>query len=361
MVERFTTRSSTPADAPLLFTLFAEPKAEELAPLGLPAEQIQPLLEMQYRGRELTYAQAWPAATNTILCLADGSAVGRQLMERRAEGYHLIDIAVLAAYRNRGIGTWALRQIQHLAAFESVVFRLRVRRDNPALRLYERLGFLRIAGNDLSFEMEWQPPNFAAARPRAEETIALEDGLEVAREEALARIFGFLREIGLAVYLQPIPSGSFLPGIQMAGGGLRVDLDMLLYPGDLLHEAGHLATMTPERRSAEFPQSSDPAEEMAAIAWSYAAALHIGLPPEIVFHEHGYRGQAKALLQAYATGNCIGLPFLWWVGMTTQPLPGAPSIYPRMLRWLRETSPDAAADGSQNDSFELQQTMAGSH
>ena len=80
-----------------------------------------------------------------------------------------------------------------------------------------------------------------------------------------------------------------------------------LYPGDLLHEAGHLAVMTPERRTEEFPSSSDPAEEMAVLAWLYAVALHLGIPPEIVFHDNGYRDQAKALLDGFAAGNCIGM------------------------------------------------------
>ena len=34
-----------------------------------------------------------------------------------------------------------------------------------------------------------------------------------------------------------------------------------------------------------------------AIAWSYAAALEIGIPPEIVFHPDGYRGASESMLQ----------------------------------------------------------------
>jgi hypothetical protein len=77
---------------------------------------------------------------------------------------------------------------------------------------------------------------------------------------------------------------------------------------------------------------------MGALAWSYAAALHIGIDPRIVFHEHGYRGQSEQLLRGYASGRAVGLPYLWWIGMTTQPQPGKPSIYPRMLHWLRPDS-----------------------
>ncbi len=350
MAELFTTRMATAEDEPLLVRLFTEEKAREFAPLGWSREQLRPLLEMQYRARQVSYAQSYPAAVDTILCLEDGTPAGRCWMERQPRCYRVLDIAVLPEHRNRGIGGWALRRMQQTAALEQVPLRLSVTRSNPALRLYERLGFMRVSGDELSYEMEWQPPCPATtAPPEVRERIAAEHGVEVDRQEVLERIFSFLRGIGLSVRIAPVPSTSFLPGIQMVSGGLRVDPGALRYPGDLLHEAGHLAVMTPERRAEEFPGSTDPAEEMAAIAWSYAAALHIGIPPEVVFHPDGYRGQAASLLERYRSGDCVGLPILWWVGMTTQPLPGSPSIYPRMLRWLRETpakAPESEAEPS---------------
>ena len=339
-MDQLTWRRGAAADEPLLFALFAAGKAPEFAPLGLSAQQLQPLIEMQFRARQQAYAQTYPAAVDMILCLENGTPVGRHLVERQTNCYRCIDLAVLPQYRNRGIGIWAIRQIQQLSALESVSFRLCVARTNPALRLYERLGFIRVSGDELSYEMEWQPPRSAAsaAQIESQHRAALDGGTEVNRQDVLNRIFNFLREIGLEVHLGATPSTELLPGIQLVSGGLRVDLDALLYPGDLLHEAGHLAVMTPERRLAEFPSSNDPAEEMGAIAWSYAAGLHIGIASEIVFHEHGYRGQAKALMQSFTTGNCVGLPFLWWIGLTTQPLQGRPSIYPKMLQWLRTAS-----------------------
>lgn len=351
MDEVITTRTAAAADEEFLFRLFALQKAGEFAPLGWPAQQLQPLLEMQYRARQLSYAESFPEAVNTILCLADGTPVGRHLTARQKDFYRVVDIAVLPEYRGRGIGTWALNQMKQAAALESVPMRLSVTRTNPALRLYERLGFIRVSADDLSFEMEWHAPLREAASPRPQERMALENGGEAVREEVVARIADFLREIGLSVQFGPVPSTSFLPGIQTVSGGLRVDVDALLYPGDLLHEAGHLAVMTAERRWAEFPHTTEPAEEMAALAWSYAAARHIGLAPEIVFHEHGYRGQSKALVHDFSVGKCVGLPYLWWIGMTTQPVPGSPSIYPRMLHWLRQ-EPDAEHAGPQEYALE---------
>lgn len=348
MNESITTRMATAEDEEFLFSLFAAAKTADFAALGLDAEQLRPLLEMQYRARRFSYGKDFPAAVDMILCLEDGTAVGRHLVERQAKCYRTIDLAVLPEYRKRGVGTWALRRIHQVAALERVACRLSVLKSNPALRLYEELGYLRVSADELTYEMEWQPrrnaknaesePSAAAAVGKLEtapvKTHAAH-GVEFDREDVVKRILAFLREIGLDVHLGPVPSTSFLPGVQVVRNGLRVDVETLAYPGDLLHEAGHLALMTAEQRGAEFPQSSEPAEEIGALAWSYAAALHIGIAPEIVFHENGYRGQAASLLETFREGRLMGQPLLGWMGLTTPELPESPSIFPRMLRWVR--------------------------
>ena len=344
--EQLTWRRAEAADEPLLFRLFAVNKAAEFAPLGLAAQELDSLLLMQYRARQQSYAQSFPAAVDTILCRGDGAAVGRHLVERQPNCYRGVDLAVLPEHRNRGVGAWALRQIQQAAALEEIPFRLRVVKSNPALRLYERLSFLRAGSDELSFNMEWQPPTMRASRPKPEEKITLPDGAGADRQEVLHRIFGFFREIGLRVDLAPVPLSASVPGVQLVCGGLRVDVEALLYPGDLLHEAGRLAVMTPEGRQAEFPSSDDPAEKMAALSWSYAAVTHIGLPAEVVFHAHGYRGQGQTILRSFQSGHGVGTPLLGWMGLTTVQTPARQSIYPRMLRWLRETGANGVEENT---------------
>src|SRR5882672_552004 len=118
------------------------------------------------------------------------------------------------------------------------------------------------------------------------------------------RIVEFLRESGLAVRVAEIEGPTVLPGIKVVEGGLVVDPARLKYPGDLLHEAGHLAVMPPGRRAlANDDTGSDGGEEMAAIAWSYAAAVYIGLDPRVVFHEAGYRGDSRSLLENFGAGQ----------------------------------------------------------
>lgn len=148
----------------------------------------------------------------------------------------------------------------------------------------------------------------------------------------------FLEAIGLPVRFEAIPHPTFLPGIEMRSGGLTIDRCRLLYPGDLLHEAGHLALMDAARRAQTAGDAGpDGGEEMGAIAWSYAAALHIGLDPRVVFHEHGYKGASDHIASNFAEGRYLGVPMLQWKGLALETriarergLPG----YPQMLRWL---------------------------
>src|SRR5919202_4911006 len=98
---------------------------------------------------------------------------------------------------------------------------------------------------------------------------------------------------------------SFLPGLVLDRGGLLVDEARLLYPGDLLHEAGHVAVAPAWARpsmtgSIDVPGLDTSNLEWAAIPWSYAAALAIEIDPALVFHGGGYRGHSEGLLATFA-------------------------------------------------------------
>src|SRR5436190_15402423 len=133
---------------------------------------------------------------------------------------------------------------------------------------------------------------------------------------ATARIVAFLRDIGLEVQTGAIDGATVLPGITVDRGILIFDPAKLRFPGDLLHEAGHLAVKAPaERRQTSSDMNGDPAEEMMAIAWSYAAAVYHQFPPDVVFHREGYRGGAQSLIENFAAGRYLAVPMLQWLGM----------------------------------------------
>lgn len=165
--------------------------------------------------------------------------------------------------------------------------------------------------------------------------------------DVTGRMTEFLSTIGLPWRTGEVPAETFLPGITIEHGALVFDPDRLTYPGDLLHEAGHLAVMAPARRAqAHRSAGKRAAEEMMAIAWSYAAAIHLGLDPAVVFHAGGYRGGSPSLLENFAAGRYIGVPVLAWLGMTTETrrareLGVAP--YPVMLKWINDRPEETSA------------------
>src|SRR3954468_17417569 len=120
------------------------------------------------------------------------------------------------------------------------------------------------------------------------------------------KLAAFVRSIGIDVRAAELDEPTFLPGIEIRSGAILVDESRLTYPGDILHEAGHIAVMDPAVRHQ--PVTADAGEEMAAIAWSYAAARTLEIEPAIVFHT-GFKGAVRtwsrtAQLDATSASRC---------------------------------------------------------
>ena len=136
----------------------------------------------------------------------------------------------------------------------------------------------------------------------------------------------------------------FLPGVRLDRGRVQYDQQELTWPGDLLHEAGHVAVAPPQARplltgAVEVPGLDMDRLEHAAVAWSYAAALEVRIDPALVFHEGGYRGRSRGILATFAVGVYPGANLLEEAEMTaTGPRAEALGVapYPHMISWLRE-------------------------
>ena len=142
----------------------------------------------------------------------------------------------------------------------------------------------------------------------------------------LRTVATFLESLDIPVRATRITHKSLVPGVDIHEGGLIVDERQLLRQADVLHEGGHIAIMPRAlRRELYGTISSTPAQEVSCIAWTWAAALHLGLPPEEVFHEQVISGNGPTLLENFSEGRYVGVPLLRKWGMTVD--------YPRMLRW----------------------------
>jgi hypothetical protein len=152
-------------------------------------------------------------------------------------------------------------------------------------------------------------------------------------------MLAFIEKIGIPVSFEKINSETFVPGLKIEKGVLVIDKEKLLYPGDLLHEAGHIA-VCPENLRATFGSDiTDAGQEIVTVLWSYAALKEIGIPPEIVFHPKGYKGDSQWLIDSFTNGTYIGLPLLEWMQLTVGPIKAKElniAPFPNMIRWMRE-------------------------
>jgi ribosomal protein S18 acetylase RimI-like enzyme len=118
--------------------------------------QITEFLTMQFRAQHTYYHEHFSKASFQIILL-EGQPIGRLYRELRVNDLHIIDIALLPEYRNQGIGTRLLCDIIDEGARGGHPVSIYVEFNNPALRLYQRLGFREVQSQGVYYYMERQP------------------------------------------------------------------------------------------------------------------------------------------------------------------------------------------------------------
>lgn len=148
------------ADAAFLFALFSAVQGGPLVGLDPPLRDL--LLRQGFAGWHLTYRGRYPGARFEVVEQA-GTAIGRIVTDRGANGLTLVDLALLPAWRGHGLGTRLIVETMDAARDAGLPLRLSVSADNAqARRLYARLGFVPKVperAGDLHLELVWAPPD----------------------------------------------------------------------------------------------------------------------------------------------------------------------------------------------------------
>ena len=153
----------------------------------------------------------------------------------------------------------------------------------------------------------------------------------------------FLNDIGIQTIFSAVDTDSFLPGLSIEKGMIIIDSSLLKHPGDILHEAGHIAVVPAADRTrltekAIIKRKDREAEEIMAIAWSYAACIHLDIDPYFVFHDEGYRDGNTYIIDSCNDNSYLGLPMLQGIGLTADEKNAQRlhiPAYPYMIKWLR--------------------------
>jgi ribosomal protein S18 acetylase RimI-like enzyme len=132
-----TLRPSGPRDRELLYRVYASTRAEELANVPWDDEAKDGFLRAQFDAQDRWWREHYAGASFDVV-LVDGEPAGRLYVYANEDEIRIVDIALLPEHRGRGIGRTLLGEV--LADGRRVT--IHVERMNPALRLYERLGFV---------------------------------------------------------------------------------------------------------------------------------------------------------------------------------------------------------------------------
>jgi GNAT superfamily N-acetyltransferase len=148
-------RPITPEDNSFLAGLYASTRAEELAVTGWSDEQKKVFCRGQFDAQSAHYTANYPGALLQII-EKGGVAIGRLYVAHWEREIRIMDIALLLEHRGAGIGTRLVRTLQDEALSAGKTLTIHVERFNPALRLYERLGFKTIEDKGVYLLMEWR-------------------------------------------------------------------------------------------------------------------------------------------------------------------------------------------------------------
>ena len=151
-------RPITPDDLPFLLRVYGSTREEEMAMVvDWTPEQKEAFVRSQFEAQHGWYQDHYQGARFDVV-LVDGVPAGRLYVHRRESEIRLVDITLLPEFRGGGTGSALLRDL--LAEGEAAGKRVTIHVEvfNPAMRLYERLGFLPVEERGPYRLMEWKPP-----------------------------------------------------------------------------------------------------------------------------------------------------------------------------------------------------------
>jgi len=125
-----------PRDAEVLYRVYASTRVEELAVTSWDEAQKDAFLRAQFAAQDASWRENYGDASFDVI-VVDGEPAGRLYLHRGGSEIRIVEVALLPEHRGKGVGTALLRDV----VAEGKRVTIHVERMNPALRLYERLGF----------------------------------------------------------------------------------------------------------------------------------------------------------------------------------------------------------------------------
>jgi|SRR6185295_1112394 len=129
-----------PEDDDFLLAVYASTRADEMALVPWTDQQREAFIRSQLSAQLDHYSKKYPAANHDVI-LSNGRQVGRLYVARLDHEIRIVDITLLPADRNVGIGSYLIERLLDEARRGGKVTRIYVEEFNPSLSLFQRFGF----------------------------------------------------------------------------------------------------------------------------------------------------------------------------------------------------------------------------
>lgn len=152
-----TLRPAAAADYHFMRLLYGSTREEEMKQFPFDEFGRKEFLDQQFGAQYQHYQLHYPTCEKNII-EKDGRPIGRLWIDEWRDQIRLVDIALMPQWRGTGVGTMLVREVLERGAKVGKPVTIHVEAYNPALRLYERLGFEKVDTNGVYFLMRWTPP-----------------------------------------------------------------------------------------------------------------------------------------------------------------------------------------------------------
>jgi GNAT superfamily N-acetyltransferase len=133
-------RPFTEADLDFVRTLFRSTREEEVAQTGWPEAAQKAFIDQQFDAQHRHYLSHYGDA-EWLIVTRRGEPIGRLYLFEDEREFLIIDVTIAPQARGAGIGAAILEDIFALAAPTGKRVAIHVEKNNPARRLYSRVGF----------------------------------------------------------------------------------------------------------------------------------------------------------------------------------------------------------------------------
>ena len=152
----FVLRPEHDEDLEFLYSLYASTRADEMAMVNWTEEETLDFLRMQFAAKRKYYLEHYGGSRFDVIEHA-GNAIGRLYVARWPDEINILDITLALEYRGRGYGGRLMQALLDEAAAAGKCVSIHVEVYNPAINLYERLGFQpKGEDNGVYRLMEWR-------------------------------------------------------------------------------------------------------------------------------------------------------------------------------------------------------------